>query len=122
MDLNGLPEDIINHIGAFYITKKMKFLCRIDKINKKVEEMKKRTSDEWIQHINGSKIYRCKITDVKHTKIQYINMWGEKLYIPKSELIRDASNIIDHYILCIYKELLVRQHRILNMKERYIPI
>lgn len=88
--IKSLPEDIINHIGYFYITKQIKLLCRIDKINKKVEEMKKRTSDEWIQHIIGSKIYRCKITDVKHTKIQYINMWGDKMYISKSEVIHQG--------------------------------
>lgn len=86
MDLNVLTQDVINHIGGFYITTHMKYLCRIDKMKKKVEEMNKRTSDEWIQHIIKSKLYRCKITDVKHTKIQYINMWGDKLYIPKSEL------------------------------------
>lgn len=91
MDLNVLPQDVINHIGGFYITTHMKYLCRIDKMKKKVEEIKKRTSDEWIEHIMNSKIYRCKITDVKHTKLQYINMFGDKIYIPKSELINQGS-------------------------------
>ena len=93
--MDQLPEDVLNHIGVFYITKEMKYLCRIDKIKKKVEEMKKRTSDEWIQHIINSKIYRCKITDVKHTKLQYTNMWGDKIYIPKSEL--KDQGCIKHY-------------------------
>jgi hypothetical protein len=35
--IEQLPQDILNHIGAFYITQNMKFLCRIDKMNKKVE-------------------------------------------------------------------------------------
>jgi hypothetical protein len=96
MDLNVLPEDIINHIGAFYITTHMKYLCRIDKMNKKVEEMKKRTTDEWIQHIINSKLYHCKITDIKHTKVQYTSMYGDKIYVPKSELISQGS--IKHVI------------------------
>ena len=91
MDLNVFPQDVINHIGGFYITTNMKYLCRIDKMKQKVEEMKKRTSDEWIEHIMNSKIYRCKITDVKHTKLQYTSMFGDKIYIPKSELINQGS-------------------------------
>ena len=38
MDLTVLPQDIINHIGVFYITTNMKYLCRIDKMKKKWEK------------------------------------------------------------------------------------
>jgi hypothetical protein len=107
--IQSLPEDIINHIAYFCITKQMKFLCRIDKLNKKVQEMEKRTSDEWIQHIISSKIYRCKISEIKHTKVLYINMWGDKIYVPKSELINQG--IIKHVrsLHLLYRQRIITQ-------------
>lgn len=85
-----MPEDIIAHIGVFYDKKKMSLLYRIHKLYNKVEEIEKRTPNEWVHHVKYSKRYNVKITDIKHTKIQYVTMWGDKIYIPKDELINQG--------------------------------
>jgi hypothetical protein len=59
--IEAMPQDIINHIGAFYITNQMKLLCRLSKINHKVKELEKRTIGEWIEHVTFSKRYNIKI-------------------------------------------------------------
>ena len=92
MDLiDTMPEDIINHIAKFYITKKIKLQCRLDKLYKKVEKMEKRTINEWIEYLKFSKRYSIKNIEIINDKINYINQWGDKLTCNKSEIIDQGS-------------------------------
>jgi hypothetical protein len=87
MTFEMLPQDIIDHIGVFYITKQMKLKWRIDKMNKKVEELEHRTINEWICHLKFSKIYKCiKITEINEV-IEYTNSWGDKYKCDKNNLL-----------------------------------
>lgn len=82
-----LPEDIIHHIGRFYITKQMKLQCRLDKIYNKVKELEKRTIDEWIEHLKFSKRYRFKDIEIINDVLHFHNMWGDKCKCNKNDII-----------------------------------
>jgi len=84
--IQSMPEDIINHIGQ-YITKEMKLKCRLDKLYKKVEELEKRTIDEWIEHLMFSKRYSIKNIEIINDRIHFINSWGDKCKCNKNEII-----------------------------------
>jgi len=88
--LQTMPEDIINHIGAFYVTTQMKMLCRLSKIKNKVEELEKRSIDEWIEHIKFSKRYNIKITIIDNENIQYTNSFGGKYTLHKTNLLNQG--------------------------------
>ena len=46
------------------ITKEIKLYCRLDKLYKKVEELEKRTIDDWIEHLKFSKRYSIKNIEI----------------------------------------------------------
>jgi hypothetical protein len=85
--LERMPEDIINHIGKYYITKEIRLKCRIDKINQKVEEMEKRTIDEWIEHLKFSKRYSIKNIEIMNNKLYFDNLWGDKCIYNKNDIL-----------------------------------
>jgi len=84
-----MPEDIIIHIGSFYITSKIKLQWRIDKLYKKVEELEKRTIDEWIEHIKYSNRYNIKIEKISH-HYRYTNAWGDEYYVDENTLLNQG--------------------------------
>jgi hypothetical protein len=90
MDLHELPQDIVDHIGEFYITKQMKLQWRIDKLYNKVEELKGRTIDEWIEHIKFSKRYNVKVTEINNEYVNYTNSFGDTYKVNKNELIHQG--------------------------------
>jgi hypothetical protein len=87
--IQTLPQDIINHIGEFYVTREMKLHWRIDKLYTKVEELDKRTIDEWINHIKFSKRYSVTIVKIDDY-LQYTNSFGDKMTIHKNDLIHQG--------------------------------
>ena len=89
MDLQQLPQDVVNHIGAFYITNQMKLHCRLEKLYKKVEELEQRTIDEWIEHIKVSKRYNIKIIE-NNEYVNYTNSFGDTYKVDKNELINQG--------------------------------
>jgi len=90
LNLHPLPQDIINHIAEFYITTQIKLQCRIDKIYKKVEEMEKRTIDEWIEHVNFSKRYSIKHIEIIGDRIHFLNLWGDQCKCNKNDIINQG--------------------------------
>jgi hypothetical protein len=88
--IEAMPQDIINNIGAFYITKQMKLLCRLSKINHKVKELEKRTIDEWIEHVTFSKRYNIKIIKLDNENIEYTNSFGDKYTIHKTTILNQG--------------------------------
>ena len=90
MELNDLPQDIVDHIGEFYITKKMKLQYRLDKLYKKVEELENRTIDEWIEHLKFSKRYNVKIIQINNEYVNYTNSFGDTYKVDKNELINQG--------------------------------
>lgn len=90
MDLQQLPQDVIDHIGQYYITKQMKLQCRIDKLEKKVEKLEKRSIDEWIEHLKVSKRYSIKNIEIINDRIHFINSWGDRCNCNKNEIINQG--------------------------------
>jgi len=90
MDLRPLPEDVIQHIGGFYITKRIKLQCRLDKLKKKADNINNRTIDEWIEHLKFSKRYPIKNIEILNNRIQFHNMRGDKCKCNKNELIQQG--------------------------------
>uniref|UniRef100_A0A6C0D2D7 Uncharacterized protein n=1 Tax=viral metagenome TaxID=1070528 RepID=A0A6C0D2D7_9ZZZZ len=90
MDIHSMPEDIIKHIGAFYVTKQIKLLCRLSKIKNKIEELEKRTIDEWIEHLMVSKRYSIKNIEIINDRIHFRNLWGDKCICNKNEIIHQG--------------------------------
>lgn len=105
--IQHLPEDIINHIAKYYITKQIKLQCRIDKIYKKVEEMEKRTIDEWIEHINFSKSYSIKNIEIVNDTLCFCNMRGDKCTINKNEIIDIGPVMYVRKWYCRYIERII---------------
>ena len=97
--ISRMPEDILKHIGVFCITKKMKLQWRIDKLYKKVEELEKRTIDEWIEHIKYSNRYNIKIEKISD-HYRYTNAWGDEYNVHENEILNQGY--IAH-IRCLYK-------------------
>ena len=86
-----MPQDIVNHIGRFYITKQMKFRWRIHNLYNKSEELEKRTIDEWIEHIKFSKRYNIKIVKIKDDAyIKYTNSFGDTYKLHKDDLLNQG--------------------------------
>ena len=112
--LQQMPQDIINHIGGFYITKQMKMQCRISKLHNKVEELEKRTIDEWIEHLKFSKRYSIKNIETINDKVQFLNLWGDKCKCNKNEImdmgpIMHVRKLYRMYIDRIIRETTLRQ-------------
>jgi len=105
--IQSLPEDVINHIGQ-YITKQIKLQWRIHKLYSKVEELDKRTIDEWIDHIKFSKRYSVTIK-IDNEMVEYINMYGDKLNIHKNELIDQGYVYHIRHLYQMYIDRIVRQ-------------
>ena len=84
-----MPQDIITHIGLFYVTKQIKLQWRLHKLYNKVEELEKRTIDEWIHHIKFSKWYETSIK-INNDIVEYINMYGDKIKLHKNDLIHQG--------------------------------
>ena len=106
--LNLMPQDIINHIGRFYITKEMKLRWRLDKLYNKCEELEKRTIDEWIEHIKFSKRYNIKIVKINNDYIKYTNSFGDTYKMHKNDLL------IQGYIAHIRNLYRMYENRILR--------
>ena len=103
MDLQQLPQDIVNHIGGFYITKQMKLQLRLEKIHKKVEELEQRTIDEWIEHVKFSKRYNIKIVEINNEYVNYTNSFGDTYKVDKNELIHQGyikhTRLLHHWYI-----------------------
>jgi hypothetical protein len=89
--IKTMPEDIINHIGQYYITKQMKLQWRIHKLYKKVEELEKRSIDDWIEHLKFSKRYSIKKIEIMNDRIQFHTLWGDTCKCNQNELIHQGS-------------------------------
>jgi len=105
--IETLPQDIINHI-AKYVTKQMKLQWRIHKLYTKVEELDKRTIDEWIDHIKFSKRYSVTIIKIDQI-VKYINIYRDNVTIHKNELIDQGYVYHIRHLYQMYIDRIVRQ-------------
>ena len=106
--IETLPQDIINHIAQYYVTKQMKLQWRIHKLYTKVEELDKRTIDEWIDHIKFSKRYSVTIIKIDQI-VKYINIYGDNVTIHKNELIDQGYVYHIRHLYQMYIDRIVRQ-------------
>ncbi len=107
--LHLMPQDIVNHIGTFYITTQMKFRWRIHNLYNKSEELEKRTIDEWIEHVKFSKRYNIKIVKINDDYIKYTNSFGDTYKIHKGDLLNQGyiahiRNLYRMYVNRIIRE------------------
>lgn len=93
-EIKRLPEDVILYIGKFYNPKIDIALKRISKIKNKLFEMKDRSPDQWIQHMQMSpQLYDVDVhenTERLHYTHKPKSIWTSRYY----SIIK--STIIDH--------------------------
>jgi hypothetical protein len=106
--IQALSQDIINHIGAFYVTKQMKLRWRIEKLYNKAEELDKRTIDEWIDHIKFSKRYKVTIIKIDEM-VKYTNSFGDKMNIHKNELLQQGYIVHIRHLYRMYIDRIIRE-------------